>query len=222
MTVPGSSQRRVPLGLAGIRPRDWLVPLAALALAFGLGEAVAEGHPPVLDQQVLQWVAGHIAGGLQDALVLVYRLTGKAFTPVLVLASIVFLVLRRRWRDLVLLCACTGGILLLVDLVLKPLFDRARPPDGLIPLDGRSFPSGHAAGAIAFYGVMVVILSMDHPRRRWPLALLAAVWVALIWVSTLVVRAHWPSDLIAGGAVGLAWLSLCLAGWRTIPWPLRR
>jgi membrane-associated phospholipid phosphatase len=213
---------RHPLGLAGIRARDWLVPLASLALAFVLGEAVAEGHPPALDQQLLAWVGHHITGQLQDALVLVYRLTGKAFTPVLVLISIVFLALRRRWRDLALLCACTGGILLIVDLLLKPLFDRSRPPDGLIPLDGRSFPSGHAAGSIAFYVVMVVILSVDHPRRRLPLALIASAWVALIWLSTLVVRAHWPSDLIAGGAVGLAWLSLCLAGWRTIPWPLRR
>ena len=217
-----ASASKERMGLAGIRARDWLLPLAALVLAFVLGEAVAEGHPPALDQQLLQWVGGHITGRLQDALVLVYRLTGKAFTPVLVLISIVFLALRRRWRDLVLLCASTGGILLVVDLLLKPLFDRNRPPDGLIPLDGRSFPSGHAAGSIAFYVVMVVILSVDHPRRRWPLTLLALAWVGLIWLSTLVVRAHWPSDLIAGGAVGVAWLSLCLAGWRTIPWPLRR
>lgn len=210
------------MGLAGIRARDWLVPLASLALAFVLGEAVAEGHPPALDQELLAWVGRQITGPLQDALVLVYRLTGKAFTPVLVLISIVFLALRRRWRDLALLCASTGGILLIVDLLLKPLFDRSRPPDGLIPLDGRSFPSGHAAGSIAFYVVMVLILSVDHPGRRWPLGLLAAAWVFLIWLSTLVVRAHWPSDLIAGGAVGLAWLSLCLAGWRTIPWPPRR
>jgi undecaprenyl-diphosphatase len=205
-----------------IRVRDWLVPLAAVALAFVLGEAVAEGHPPALDRQLLDWVAGHITGTLQQLLVLVYRLTGKGFTPVLVLASILFLALRRRWRDLVLLCSSTGGILLVVDLLLKPYFDRSRPTDSLIPLDGRSFPSGHAAGSIAFYVAMVVILSVDHPQRRWPLALLAGAWVALIWLSTLVVRAHWPSDLIAGGAVGLAWLSLCLAGWRTIPWPLRR
>jgi len=82
------------LGLAGIRARDWLVPLVSLALAFVLGEAVAEGHPPALDQQLLQWVSGHITGALQNALVMVYRLTGKAFTPVLVLASMVS---RRSW-----------------------------------------------------------------------------------------------------------------------------
>ena len=207
---------------ATIRARDWLVPLAALALAFVLGEAVATHHPPAMDRQLLAWVSRHITGGLQQAMVWVYRLTGKAFTPVLVLASIAFLGLCQRWRDLILLCSSTAGILLIVDLLLKPHFDRSRPPDSLIPLDGRSFPSGHAAGSIAFYVAMVVILSADHPQRRLPLGLLTAVWVGLIWLSTLLVRAHWPSDLIAGGAVGLAWLCICLAGWRTIPWPPRR
>lgn len=208
--------------LRPLRFRDALLPLASLALAFALGAAVADGRPPALDLQWLQWVDGHISGALQAGLVWVYRLTGKAFTPLLVLALMAFLVLRRRWRDLVLLCTATGGILLLVDLVLKPFFDRGRPPDSLIPLDGRSFPSGHAAGSIAFYVAAWVILSLDHPGRRLPLALATAAWVALIWLSTLVVRAHWPSDLLAGGAVGLAWLSVCLAGWRTIPWPPRR
>lgn len=159
-----------PIGLAGIRARDWLVPLLALALAVVLGEAVAVGHPPALDQNLLAWVGRHITGQPQEVLVLVYRLTGKAFTPVLVLASILFLLLRQRWRDLILLCASTGGILLIVDVLLKPLFDRNRPPDPLITLYGRSFPSGHAAGSIALYVVMVVILSMEHPvaAGRWP------------------------------------------------------
>lgn len=195
------------------------MPLAALGLLFALGEAVAGPEPPALDRELLDWVGAQISGSTRDWLLLVYQLSGKTFTPVLVLALLLLLGLRRRWRDLMLLCTSTAGILLLVDLVLKPLFDRIRPIDALIPLDGRSFPSGHAAGSIAFYVAVVVITTVDHPRRRWPLSLLTGTWVLLIWLSTLVVRAHWPSDLIAGGAVGLAWLSLCLAWWRLTPWP---
>jgi undecaprenyl-diphosphatase len=114
-----------------------------------------------------------------------------------------------------MLAMATGGILVIVDMLLKPHFDRARPPEALISLEGHSFPSGHAAGGIVFYFALVAILSAGNPKRRLPLALLAVIWVALVWFSTLVVRAHWPSDLIAGGAVGVAWLSLCLAWWRS-------
>lgn len=217
--VPHSPQGRWLIGPLALRVCDWLVPLGALALAFVIGEAVALHHPPALDGHLLDWVAARISGGLQDSLVTVYRLTGKAFTPVLVLISMLYLMRQRRWRDLALLVTSCGGILVLVDVLLKPHFDRLRPPDSLIPLEGRSFPSGHAAGSVAFYMAMVVILSVDHPRRRWPLTLAAVAWMALIWLSTLVVRAHWPSDLLAGGAVGLAWLWLCLAGWRRLPGP---
>lgn len=222
MSTPSGRQCQPRPGWVGIRPWEWLLPLAALALAFALGEAVALGHPPALDQQLLAWVSEQITGPLRQLLVTVYRLTGKTFTPVLVLASIAYVVQRRRWRDLGLLCMASGGIPLVVDLLLKPHFDRARPPESLIPLEGYSFPSGHAAGSVAFYFAMVVILSASRPQRRWPLALLATAWMAAIWLSTLVVRAHWPSDLVAGGAVGLAWLGLCLVGWRRIPRPGER
>jgi undecaprenyl-diphosphatase len=84
----------------------------------------------------------------------------------------------------------------------------------LIPVDGRSFPSGHAAGSIAFYLAMVAILAYHHPRLRLPLSLGALCWISLVWLSTLAARAHWPSDLLAGGAVGFAWLTICLAYWR--------
>jgi undecaprenyl-diphosphatase len=108
----------------------------------------------------------------------------------------------------------SGGILILVDLVFKPLFSRNRPPGSLLPVDGHSFPSGHAAGAVAFYFAMVVILASHHPRLRRALVVGACLWVGLVWLSTLYVRAHWPTDLLAGAAVGLAWLTVCLAFWR--------
>jgi undecaprenyl-diphosphatase len=135
-------------------------------------------------------------------------------TGFLVLAALIYVLLRRWWRDLGLLVASTAGILVLIDLALKPLFDRARPPEKLLEVDGRSFPSGHAAGAVAFYGAMLLILATHYPRLRRPLAIGACLWVGLVWLSTLYARAHWPTDLVAGGAVGLAWLTLCLGFWR--------
>ena len=200
---------------APIRPRDWLVPLAALVLAFALGAAVAKGETPNIDQQMLTWISINVTGIARLALIGTYKASGVAASFLLVLTVIIYLLISRRWRDLIMLAMATGGILVIVDMLLKPHFDRARPPAALISLEGHSFPSGHAAGGIVFYFALVAILSAGHPKRRLPLALLAVIWVALVWFSTLVVRAHWPSDLIAGGAVGVAWLSLCLAWWRS-------
>ncbi|WP_216904581.1 phosphatase PAP2 family protein [Synechococcus sp. CCY 9618] len=199
-------------------PRDKVLIPLCLALLVGLSLAVGPDRPlQPLDTRVLAWLGDQLRGPVGDGLAQVYRLSGVGFTAVLVVMALIHVVRRRWWRDLRLLVMASGGILILVDLVFKPLFSRSRPPGKLLPVDGHSFPSGHAAGAVAFYFAMVVILASHHPRLRRPLALGACLWVGLVWLSTLYVRAHWPTDLLAGGAVGLAWLSVCLGFWREPP-----
>jgi undecaprenyl-diphosphatase len=189
--------------------------LGCLAVLIPLGILVTSSEDaPAFDQVTLDGLGRLLAGPVALGLLQVYRLSGVGFTAVLVVVALVFLLLKRWWNDLKLLVLSTGGILVIIDLWLKPLFDRARPHAKLLAVDGRSFPSGHAAGSIAFYFAMVAILSLHYPHLRRPLVVGASVWVALIWLSTLMARAHWPSDLLAGGVVGLAWLTICMAFWR--------
>jgi membrane-associated phospholipid phosphatase len=195
--------------------RDWPILAGCLAVLLSLARLVtASEAAPAFDQLSLDSLGHWVDGPIGVLLLQVYRLSGVGFTAVLVVVALGFLVLKRWWNDLKLLVMATAGILAIVDLWLKPLFDRARPHAKLLPVDGRSFPSGHAAGSIAFYFAMVAILSLHYPHLRRPLALGASLWVTLVWLSTLVARAHWPSDLLAGGVVGLAWLTVCLAFWR--------
>ncbi len=199
------------------RRRDALVVAICVALVALLATTIDPRRPPWFDDALLTWLGEHLRGPVGDALLQVYRVSGVHVTGFLVLAALIYVVLRRWWNDLRLLVLATAGILALVDLALKPLFDRARPPDKLLDVDGRSFPSGHAAGAVAFYGAMLVILAAHYPHLRRPLAIGVCLWVALVWLSTLYARAHWPTDLLAGGAVGLAWLTACLGLWRSPP-----
>ena len=205
---------RLSLPRPQLRWSDVLTVLICIGLVSALAVNLDPKEPPRFDAAVLDWIGDSIRGPLRAVLVQVYRVSGVGFTFVLVLAALFYVSFKRWWRDLAMLVVATAGILLIVDRLLKPFFDRSRPPEKLLPVDGRSFPSGHAAGGVVFYFAMVTILAAHHPRLRWPLTIGAGLWVALVWLSTLVVRAHWPSDLIAGGAVGLAWLTVCLSIWR--------
>ncbi|MGE0041879.1 MAG: phosphatase PAP2 family protein [Vicinamibacterales bacterium] len=102
------------------------------------------------------------------------------------------------WRTVL----AVGLTLLVVDGVMKPLVWRDRPfdaLDGVRVIDTRpvtsSFPSGHAASAVA--GALAV-------SRIWPAA--APVWwglAVLIAVSRVYVGVHYPFDVVAGALVGL-------------------
>lgn len=197
-----------------IRPLDWIILIVCPVVVLLLGAAIDPREPPALDEGILAWVGDHLRGPLGDALVQVYRLSGVGFTAFLVAAALIYVILRRWWRDLGLLVMSSGGILLIIDLWLKRAFDRSRPPEKLLQVDGRSFPSGHAAGAVAFYVAIVVILAAHYPHLRRPLSIAAGLWVVLVWLSTLYVRAHWPTDLLAGACVGLTWVTICLIPWR--------
>lgn len=171
-----------------------------------------------LGLQVLEWLSrwstGPGAGPVQHAMLAIYRLTGKGMMPVLVGLALMLLARRRLWAELTLVAVACGGIFVLVDLVLKPLIERPRPPGALLLIDGSSFPSGHAAGAVVFSLVLAAVASRHRPDHARLAFGLSAGWIALVGLSTLVVRAHWPSDVLGGYAVGLAWVTLCLTVWR--------
>lgn len=101
-----------------------------------------------------------------------------------------------------------GGALLVNQGVLL-LWSRPRPfdahPQSVHTLVARSadgsFPSDHAAAAVAIATVLV----MAH--RRLGLVALAA--AALVCVARVYVGAHYPGDVLAGAAIGagVAWLA---------------
>jgi len=202
------------------RLKPWAGPLVLLAAVVALGQVVGHGPGSALDQDLLLGIK-HLSDNPrhQGAMVLLYRLTGKGVQPLLVLAALGWLLRRRRLLDAALLVGSCGGIFIWVDLILKPWFGRTRPAAALLSIDGSSFPSGHAAGAVVFAGTLALLWSRARPACQPWSWLLCGLWVALVSWSALVVGAHWPSDIAGGVLMGLAWFGLCLAVWRQHePW----
>src|SRR6476646_6952563 len=143
-------------------------------------------------------------------------------TPTIValtaLAAAVFRWKFGRWREsLVVIYAVVGetGIFMATTL----LIDRPRPNvpklDAAPPTS--SFPSGHTAAAVCFYGAIAAII-IWHTRRRWLMVVAVVVGAAvpLTIAGSRVYRGmHYPTDVLAGGLLGAIWLTVVIVYVRT-------
>lgn len=168
----------------------------------------------VVDADVAAWLHAHATPALTSALLILTHLNS---TVAVSLYSVVFALVLARLREwywiLTLALAVGGGLALNVGL--KLVYERARPrfAEPLIVLDSYSFPSGHTAGAVVFYGVLAAFLvsRLHSPALRAACVLAATLAVALVAFSRLYLGAHYLSDVLAAVCSSTAWLVLCLA-----------
>lgn len=113
----------------------------------------------------------------------------------------------RRWYDgvfLALVVIMEASVFVIASFIVG----RERPPveqlDAAAP--SGSFPSGHAAAAVAFYGSLFVIARWHTHNRavRGVFAAIAIVVPAIVAVSRVARGMHYPIDVVAGVALGLA------------------
>ncbi|WP_227374900.1 phosphatase PAP2 family protein [Haladaptatus halobius] len=121
---------------------------------------------------------------------------------------------RERWGFVL---AATLGALALT-LLLKGLFGLPRPPEAFqfAHASGYGFPSGHAIGSTVVWGLLALSIERAHHRIR---VAVAAVVVALVALSRLVIGVHFAVDVVVGVVVGLVYLVVVVRGlnWRTRP-----
>jgi membrane-associated phospholipid phosphatase len=189
-----------------------LVLLGASWFFGSIAEEVATGDEITnLDLKVSQWFHSHANKLLTRAVLVVTHLHGIAGLTILSLFMAVFMFRKKEWSWLLTLAvAIPGGTLLNVGF--KHIFERARPhfDEPLLSLTTYSFPSGHAAGATVFYGVLAAYLISKVRLWRWRalIAASAVALVALVALSRLYLGVHYLSDVVAGIAEGIAWLAL--------------
>ena len=121
------------------------------------------------------------------------------------IAVALLLIIFRKTRKTGLMCGMSLIIgLVLVNLIMKPIFDRVRPYDVneamralllIAPPDDGSFPSGHT---LASFEVATVLMMRD--KRFGIPALVLAVLIAF---SRLYLYVHYPTDVLAGAVLGV-------------------
>ena len=109
--------------------------------------------------------------------------------------------------------AVTGGAAL--NYLLKAYFHRARPDSPLVVTYGFSFPSGHAMGAMLFFGSLAYVIYFTIERHHvWRIVAVVACALAVLAIGTsrIYLGVHYFTDVVAGFFAGLSWMAVCLTG----------
>lgn len=192
-----------------------------LALAVGwLVRRSGSDGPGGLDATVADWSARNRTDLLDEIGSHLSTPTAPLVVIGLTTVAVLVLLLRRRWREAtVLLVAVPLEVAVYLSTVV--VVDRPRPDVATLepaPVTA-SFPSGHAAAAVALYGALAVVVrrsSLPPGATRWALPCAAAVAVA-VGVGRVHVGLHHPSDVVAGWLVGSAALAAAVLAARTVP-----
>jgi membrane protein DedA with SNARE-associated domain/membrane-associated phospholipid phosphatase len=194
--------------------------LVGAAWLFGvIAEDVIHLDPLTrLDQRVARWFEAHTTPHLTTAMLSISHF-GSPPVVLGIAAAIALLLLRRRhmYGLLALVLAVPGGLLL--NALLKLVFERPRPElESIVTPSGYSFPSGHTMAAAVLYGVLAAFAGRSLRTWRWRVlaVFLAAFLISLVGLSRIYLGAHYLSDVLGAGAEGLAWLALCLTAVDTL------
>lgn len=123
-----------------------------------------------------------------------------------VIACVILWVFKKRVFIFPLLLTVIGSEFFVF--IIKLIFHRSRPTLTLYQEDTFSFPSGHSALAMAFYGFLVYVLWRQAKTKFSKIIILIAglIVIILIGFSRLYLGVHYLSDVIAGYVMGIFWM----------------
>ena len=163
-----------------------------------LASEAVEREVTVFDRAAVA-VARPLANPVVTSLALRCSMVGNQWVLLLVVLIVATLVvIRGWWVDALWLCATTSGAALLIFLA-KELIARPRPELWIFrPIEWSfAFPSGHAAGATVVYGSIAYLSARYFPNAARAAYGFAAVLVASIGVSRIILGVHWCLDSLS-------------------------
>jgi undecaprenyl-diphosphatase len=166
-----------------------------------------------LDQIVLNFVVNHRNPIITPIMIFFTNIgSGRIVTLGLIVAIIIFCLLKRYFYALILFLSVTFGEAFVQ--LGKLLFHRQRPPTiyALVSESNFSFPSGHTFTAVSFYLLLFILITYFVKSKNLKILLITigAIIALLIGTSRIYLGVHWFSDVLLSFALAFIWIRILL------------
>lgn len=135
----------------------------------------------------------------------IITLFGSAY--VIVPCCIILLFILKNKKNKILMTS-NLVIITLLNQLLKCVFRRLRPINGIISESGYSFPSGHSMVSMAFYGFLIYLLYKSNFKYKNIFIGLLIFLILLIGISRIYLGVHYPTDVFGGFLLSISYLLL--------------
>jgi undecaprenyl-diphosphatase len=110
-----------------------------------------------------------------------------------------------------LLTAAMAANIILVETI-KTLVHFPRPLNGILTVQGFSFPSGHVTNTVVLFGLLTYF-AWNH----WKSSILRILWsffsvliAIVVGLDRIYLNVHWFSDVLGGYSLGVFWLTFSI------------
>lgn len=134
---------------------------------------------------------------------------GRELPSIFLPIMLILFLLKKYYKEVFLLVLSNLGNVL--NILLKMFFARPRLDTGVsssVLFSGYSFPSGHSAASVCFYGTLIYLSSV-YIKQTWLKYLINSILIIIILAvgfTRVYLGAHYPSDVIGGYSFALFWL----------------
>ncbi len=174
--------------------------------------ALLRGSFEGINSEVNLWITTIHTGAVTAAAKLVAD--GFDTTPLLIVSFVVgvaLFLLKMKRNALVLVGAMVVNAAVLE--ALKSFIYSPRPENGLVFDVGNSFPSGHVASTVVFFGLLAYFAwpVLKSTRVKVVLSFFVITVAFFVGFTRIYLNVHWLSDVLAGYFLGVFWLTFCIA-----------
>lgn len=140
---------------------------------------------------------------------IITQLSNPIIIVLITIGLVIFSLHKLKNKKIAILIPTNLTIITALNQILKIIFQRERPTGyRLIEMSGYSFPSGHAMVSMAFYGLLIYLISKIIKQKPLKIILIALniTIIILIGISRIYLGVHYLSDIITGYSLSIIYL----------------